>query len=271
MIAIVTDSTACMTSRDAQKLDIHYVPMTYTIDGRSYSEKFIDMCGDYERLIFKANILRTSQANTHSIMKTFYKLRQSGYEILFLSISSKLSGTFGNALNCARELDESAIKVIDTKTTAGGLHILAKEARRLVNEGNTLAQTVKEILEMRSKIKIAFSVSDMIPLRHSGRLGHVRLSVSTILNRKPILICKEGQITSVNLVRGNRERIIELVNEVPEDAKDIIVHHIEAEEDANALAAELKEKSGREVMIRKASPSLCIHLGADVVGVVFRS
>jgi DegV family protein with EDD domain len=260
-----------MTKRDAEKLGVHYIPMTYSVDGRSFSEKFLDQCGEFESLILGAGVLRTSQANTHSIMKAFYKLRESGCEILFLSISSRLSGMFNNALNCARELGEEKIRVIDTKTTAGGLYILAKEARRLIGEGSTLEQTAKKIIEMRSRIRIAFSVSDMIPLRRSGRLGPVRLSVSTILNRRPILLCRDGQISSISLVRGNRERISEIVNAVPENAEEIIVHHIMAEDDANALASELREKCGKDVMIRKACPSLCIHLGTDVVGAVYRT
>jgi DegV family protein with EDD domain len=271
LIAIVTDSTACLTKKDAEKLGVNYIPMTYSVDGRSFSEKFLDQCGEYEKLIKGAQVLRTSQANSHSIMKTFYKLRESGFEILFLSISSRLSGMFSNALNCARELGEEAVRVIDTKTTAGGLYILAKEARRLINEGNTLEQTAKKIIETRSHINIAFSVSDMIPLRRSGRLGPVRLSVSTILNRKPILLCREGRISSISLVRGNRERVSEIAKAVPENAEEVIVHHIMAEEDANALAAELADKCGKDIIIRKAGPSLCIHLGTDVVGAVYRT
>ena len=268
MIAIVTDSTACMTKKDAEALGVYYVPMTYSVNGISYTENFVDMCGDYETLLARKKDLRTSQATTDAFMRTFYKLKEEGYDILCLTISSRLSGTYNNAKICARELGTEGICVIDTKTTAAGIFILAKQARRLINEGLSLSETAKCINDMRSRIKIIFSVDDMGPLRSSGRLGPVRQSVSTILNMKPILSCREGRITALKLVRGNREMFQNIVRSVPENVEDVFVQHLQAAACAQTLANELRAKD-INVHMRKVVPVLGIHLGLGVVGVVW--
>jgi len=258
-----------MTKRDAEELGVLYVPMTYSINGVVSEENFVDLCGEYESLLDEKNSLRTSQANVHAFLQVFDRLRADGHEVLCLAISSRLSGTYNNALNCARELGEDRIKVVDTRTTAGGLLLLSRAARRLIRQGCSLSQTAEKIARMSYKVGIAFSVGDMAPLRRSGRLGPVRQSIGTILNMKPILMCKDGHIIASHVVRGNRERISDLVRMVPKDATEVIVHYLQSPESAGDIASVLKERYGLDATIRKICPALGIHLGADVIGIAW--
>lgn len=146
--------------------------MTYTVAGTVYAENFLNENGDFERFIAAGgNELHTSQASIGSYMKAFASLRSADVQVLCLTISSRLSGTFSNASVCARELGGNGIRVVDSHTTAGGLLILIRQARRMLDEGYSLDQTAQAILAMRSQIETWFSVADMAPLRRSGRLG----------------------------------------------------------------------------------------------------
>lgn len=271
MIAIVTDSTAGLTRQEAKDLGVVLIPMTYTVSGTVQAESFVDENGDFERLIAANNgELHTSQASIGSYMKAFASLRSADVSVLCLTISSRLSGTFSNASVCARELGGTGIRVVDSHTTAGGLLILIRHARRMLDEGYSLDQAAQSILAMRSQIETWFSVSDMTPLRRSGRLGPVRQSVGTILNLRPLLCCREGAVVSCGMAHGRAEQLRSLAKAVPPHAEDIVVEYISERDSALRLAAMLEEKCGHPVPLRRVGPVLGIHLGLDVISAIWR-
>ena len=100
MIVIATDSSACMTKTGAHELGVIYVPMTYTLCGKTYTESFIGTNGDFIPLIESEPNPHTSQPAVGRYLRTFKALRKAGFEGLCLTISSRLSGTFSNASAC---------------------------------------------------------------------------------------------------------------------------------------------------------------------------
>lgn len=271
MIAIVTDSTAGLTRQEAKDLGVVCIPMTYTISGTVYPENFLEENGEFEKLIsVSGNDLHTSQASIGSYMKAFAGLRSADVQILCLTISSRLSGTFSNASVCARELGGVGIRVVDSHTTAGGLLILIRHARRMLDEGYSLDQTAQAILAMRSQIETWFSVSDMTPLRRSGRLGPVRQSVGTILNLRPLLCCREGAVVSCGMAHGKAEQLRGLAKAVSPWAKDVLVEYISERDSALRLSKMLEDKCGCSVPMRRVGPVLGINLGLDVISAIWR-
>jgi DegV family protein with EDD domain len=123
---------------------------------------------------------------------------------------------------------------------------------------------------MRTEVKTLFSVKDMGPLRRSGRLGPVRQSVGPILNLRPILTCKDGAVEACSTARGRTEQLQKLSDAVPDDAKEIIVHYIQSESDARVLQERLSSRCKNEVQFRKVGPVLAVHLGLDVLSVIWR-
>ena len=271
MIVIVTDSTACITKQEAQHLGVIYAPMTYTIDGKAFTEHFAEDNGAFAALIREAKELHTSHPAIDCYEHTFSALRRSGFEVLCLTISSRLSGTFSNASLCAKEIGPEGIRVVDTRTTAIGLGFLAQEARRLIQSGYGLEETAQAITRMRGQVKTLFSVGDMTPLRRSGRLGPVRQSVGAILNIRPLLTCRDGAVVACGAARGRNDQLRSLLRAVPENAREIAVQFIEEEEAAKQLAKQLEEKCATPVTLRRLGPVLGIHLGLDILGVMWLS
>lgn len=270
MIVIATDSTACLTKQEARQLGVIYVPMTYTVAGNTYTEHFVEDNGNYESLIAGTQELHTSQPAIGCYERTFSTLRRSGFEVLCLTISSRLSGTYSNASLCARNMGEdSSIKVVDTRTTAIGIAFLVREARRLIQSGYSLSETADAITKMRGHVKTLFSVSDMTPLRRSGRLGPVRQSVGTILNIRPLLTWKDGAVIACGAARGRSDQLKSLLKAVPETAEEIAVQYISEEEAAKQLVDQIEKKCGVHVTLRKLGPVLGIHLGLDILGAMW--
>ncbi len=268
MIAIVTDSSAHLYREEAEALGVTVVPMTYSLSGQqTFHEGYMDDNGDYEHLV-DANMekLRTSQASYSSFMGEFMELLEAGADILCLTISSRLSGTFGNALTAARDLAPERIQVVDSMTTSGGLYQMVREARRLLDEGMTLSETVAALNAMKDSVRIIFTVDDIAPLRRSGRLGGVRLSISTILNIRPVLQCVEGSIISTGLVRGRTEQLKVLSESLPKEPCDCLVEGFLAEEQMTLLKAKV-EARGHRAELRSIGPVLGIHLGRGCLGI----
>jgi fatty acid-binding protein DegV len=121
MIAIVTDSSVYMTRNEAKSLGVWLVPLTYTVNGHIYNETFIGENGDFQRLVFRSNVAcQTAHANIAAFMSTFSELVNSGFEVLCITISSRLSGTYSSASIAAREVSS------DGKVNTGDAVMLLK-------------------------------------------------------------------------------------------------------------------------------------------------
>ena len=147
MIVLVTDSTAYISAAEAAALGVMVLPMTYSVDAQApVNERYVDDNGDFERLIREnPTTLRTSQVSFVRFQSAFEELRAAGHQILCMTISSRLSGTYGNAFNAARELPGDGIRVVDSLSTGGGLTLLLREARRMIASGMNLADTAEAI------------------------------------------------------------------------------------------------------------------------------
>lgn len=210
MITLVTDSTAYLTKAEAEKLKIRLVPMHYILAGKSYAESYADENGDFvPQIAAHQEICATAQASVADFVGIFQAIVHQGGEVLCLVISSRLSGAYSSACIAAKAVDAEKVRVVDSRTTAGGLALLLKRAAALIRQGYPLEDIVAQIKEQRGKTGIAFSVEDMDALRKSGRLSIVRQSVGSILNIRPILCLEKdgGALISGGTARGRNAQM----------------------------------------------------------------
>ena len=122
--------------------------------------------------------------------------------------------------------------------------------------------------KLRHRVKLSFSVDDMAPLRRSGRLGNVKMSISTVLNIKPILEVREGAVVSTGIARGQIDRANKLCAFCKNAKGTIVVDGFLADEPASNLMARLAGKD-RNLEHRRTGPVLGTHLGKGCVGVAY--
>ena len=270
MITIMVDSAAGISRQEAEELGAHYVPMTYTFGQKQYAERYLGENGRFEPYIDKEDLQRkTSQASLSAFIKAYEKQMAKGRQVLCITISSRLSGTYQNAVLAAQEVNADRIKVLDSRNCAGGIYFLIVRAKQLIKEGKTIEETLNLLIEERKNIHNIFTVNDMTNLRKSGRLGVVRQSVSTILNLRPILYLQQGSVYSDGTARGSNEQMKKLVDTVPVGVKNIVIHsHFENFHQVQ-LQNMLRSKLGDDLTVRVVSlgPVLTIHLGLTYLGV----
>jgi len=266
MITIVTDSSAYFKEAEARELGINVIPIRYMVNGRTYDELHSDRNGNFEYLLKHGIKPSTTQPDAATFFNCFQNETAKGNEVLCITISSKLSGTYSAAEAASKQMENVA--VFDSRMTAGGLYLLVKRAHVLIHDGLSLSEIVNKLEEIRNKITVTFSVASIDPLRKSGRIGFVRMSVETILNIKPILFLKEGVVAFSGTARGNANIIKKMLHAVNSHAAEVVINYIGNGHLAVNLYNILEMNySNLTVNLRKMGPVLGIHLGLDVVAV----
>lgn len=198
MLALVTDSTCGLTRVEADELGVIVLPMTYSVDGVRYSEAPVGENGDYGSLISAGSRVETEAVHPSAFERVFRERLAAGDDVLCVTISSRLSGTFRSAEEAAAAVDPSGKRVaaFDSWNTAGALEFLVRRAHELAAGGCSLSEVVAGLAEARRGTRIVFSVPDMGALFRSGRLGAIRRAVATKLNRYPVMTLHEGESRS---------------------------------------------------------------------------
>lgn len=271
MIAIVVDSTAYMTAKEAQALGVRNAPNSYSFNGRSYSEGFIDDDDQFSALLAEREAdCVTFKPEVSVFSAVFRELTEKGFDVLCLTISSRMSSTWKNALAVAKSINPEKIRVFDSLLTAGGLYILVKKARALAAAGLGIDEIFAELENLRDRIHIQFSVDDLTHIKNSKRLGLVRKAAATILNRRPIFHCVGGSIVLETAARGEYDQIRKLSDGIPPDVDHIIVHYAKKSETVSNLIKYLKQKHpGAVIEPRPIGPVIAINIGFNMSGVVW--
>jgi len=268
MITIAADSSVYMKRAEAEALGVRIIPLTYTAGGLPYSESYGDENGDYEALLKKPEQFTTSQPSMASFISCFEEELAKGRQVLCVTISSRLSGAFGTAYLAAQHVKSDNIAVFDSYLTAGGLFLLVKEAAGLIAGGAKLHDLLLKLPSVRDKISITFSVDSIEPLRASGRAGFVRMSVGTILDIKPILICREGAVVYESSARGSGGVIKKMIQKIPDGAVEAVINYIGDNRVATNLYNVITSARPKlSVKLQKIGPVLGINLGLKALGV----
>ena len=154
MIKIITDSSAYLKKSDSQEMDIKVIPISYTVGNKLCFESFSDANDNFEELLKSKLKLATSQPNPTAFFDAFENELSQGNEVICISLSSRLSGTYRSAYMAAKQTESENIFVFDSQLAAGGLFLLISEAKKLIDKGQSFLQITKELPKIRDRISI---------------------------------------------------------------------------------------------------------------------
>ncbi len=279
-VAIVTDSTANLPPEITRNLPIYSVPLHVIWGEKSYLDQVEMTCDQfYARLRTDKILPTTSQPSPEAFKEMYTRLLDEGFDILTVTISSKLSGTMDSALQAKNSLPGSQIEVFDSMTTslAMGFQVLA--AARLANLGATLKECVVEVNRAREKSGVLFVLKTLEFLARGGRLGGASAFVGTMLNLKPILELRDGQVEPVERVRTSNKAIDRMLDVFEERARKdncpirIACLHADTPDEGDQLLERARQRFGltdvNEAFISRISPVLGVYAGPGALGVAF--
>ena len=273
MIKLVTDSTAYLPQEIVEKYDIRVVPLCVHFGKEAFKEG-VEMSNEafYTRLQEAPELPTTSQPSAGDFLQVFQEL--AGHEIVVVTISQKLSGTWSSAMAAARMLPEAKITVIDSRSTSVGLQLMVEAAAQAIQAGASGEEVVALVEEIRAKMYLLFVVDTLEYLAKGGRIGNAKAFLGTLLKVKPILILEDGAIEPLEQVRSKRKavsRMLELIEErlngqAPQAQVSVVQALVPAE--AEAVAQEIADRLGcARPVISELGPVIGTHTGPGVIGV----
>ena len=274
-IAIVTDSTGCIPFEQLKELDIHVSYISLIFGNESYRE-FIDMTAEefLERCANYDGLPTTSQPSPGQTIELYESLFEQGYEdIIHINLSSQLSGSHQNAVNCAEMVNPERIHVFDSRTVAYTQGMFAVYAAKKAQEGASVQEILDYLEMMRDNNQLYAAINDLTNLRKGGRLSNVEAALGSLLQIKPICqIQQDGTLQAVEKIRTFKKalkRLIEIGTEANlSDDYQIVVMHVGNEEAAKNLQAELKEVyPNHEINIYPISLVVALHGGPGAVAI----
>ncbi len=277
-VAIVTDSTAYIPSELLAKYNITVTPVLVVWGNESYRDG-IDIQPDefYKRLASSKVSPTTSQPSIADMKNAFEGLVKSGFDVLGIFISTKLSGTMHSAEQALKMLPEMAdkISIFDSNSTAMalGFHVLA--AAKAAQAGEQLAECRKVAVEASKHTGVFFTVDTLEFLHRGGRIGGAQALMGTMLNIKPVLELRDGRIEPIEKVRTKTkatERMLDLVVEKIGNRLPIRLAtlHANAESEArNLLRRASAQLNPIEEIFSSVSPAIGTHAGPGTLGLAY--
>ncbi len=276
MIKIITDSTCALSAKFLAERDIDIVSLKVTF---GETESYDEVTGItnkifYQRIMSEKVFPSTSQPSVGEFKAAYERAAATHDEILVLTLSSKLSGTFSSATTAANILPDIPITLFDSYSVALGLGLMAATASDMALAGAPMAEIVSRLEQMRHDIRIYFIVDSLEYLRRGGRIGGAAAFVGGILNIKPILTFVDGKIEAIDKVRSKRKaiaRISELLTGAvsnPTHPVQIGVMHAVAETEMQPLKNKILQTfpNHTRVIIGEISPVLGAHGGPGLLG-----
>lgn len=280
--SVFTDTSANLPTLLAEQLGITVIPFSYYIDGNEFSCLNTDA---FDGAAFYGAIRRGTEVTTSLINPQRYcdRMRpalEAGQDILFVGMSSGISGSFGAGRLAAAQLREEfpdrRIEMVDTLGASLGEGLLAVRAAELRDEGVPLAEAAGIIRDLIPAMCQVFTVDDLMHLRRTGRLSNAAAVVATVLNIKPLLKGNEnGNIVSFAKVRGRRrsiEAIADQYDQLVENAAEqtVGIAHADCREDVDTLVGLLRRNHPpRDFLIVDYEPVTGSHVGPGTLALFF--
>ncbi len=281
--AIMTDSSANLTPDLAHEARIEVIPLTCLTDAGempAYDDtKPFDGHSFYEKLR-QTGPIKTSMVNRAQFIRAFEPALKAGKDILYVAMSSGISGTCEAAIQAAGELMKKypgrAIKVVDTLAASLGEGIFALKASMMRSAKASLDSVAEWAESNKRRMCQFFTVDDLMFLSKGGRISTLTARIGSIANIKPLLTgSSEGKIVSCGKVIGRKKSLQALADYYDKHAaqgdQDIVaIAHSDCEKDALYLAEQLKKKRDlKEVLIRCYEPGTGSHVGPGAVALFF--
>jgi DegV family protein with EDD domain len=151
----------------------------------------------------------TSQPTPGDFLAVYEELAPQYERILVLTLSSTLSGTFGSAQAAAGMLGGDKVRVIDTRTVSAALTLLAIGVQHRLEHGTTEEEIDEFVARFRREHHLLFTVNTLEYLAKGGRIGRAAAFAGNLLNVKPILALRDGEVIPLKRVRGNHKAFAE--------------------------------------------------------------
>lgn len=204
-VKLIVDSASDISKKEAEELGIHMISMSILFGDRTYMDG-VELSGKdfFEKLIESDELPTTSQINMFQFEECFSELTADGSDVVAITLSSKLSGTYAGAVSAAGSFP-GKVFVVDSLNASLGERILIQYAVRLLRDGASAKEIVEKLNEARDRIKLMALLGTLEYLQKGGRISAVTAMSGAILQIKPVIAIMDGEVKMVGKAMGSKK------------------------------------------------------------------
>ena len=204
-IKIVVDSASDISKDEALEMGIVMIPMNVTFGEEEYldGETMLPL-QFYEKMKGTKTLPKTSQVSEYAFEEAFRPLVEDGHEVIAITLSSGLSGTYLGAVNASEKFD-GKVSVVDSKSAAIGERLLCEYAIKLITEGKNRQEICDELNRVKEKMTVMAMLNTLEYLRKGGRISGAVAFIGSMLALKPVVAVVNGKIEMIGKALGTKK------------------------------------------------------------------
>lgn len=276
-IIITAEQTCDLTPELQKKYNIRVAPMISWVNGVEYNANNPISLQDFYKAMREDAKTSTSQVNEFEAKEFLENILKEGYDIVHISFSKALSGTYNNFVSASTQLNQQygeRIKIVDSLCASLGQGF----ACILTSQYNDGSKTLQEVFEFANnickKITHLFIVDNLKYLARSGRVSKLTAKLGSLLQIKPVLHAdNEGKLTSLQKVISRKKSILTIAEKVKDTKNNlsniIIVGHADCEDDAKLLITQIEKDLGITPILLPIGTIIGSHSGPGTLAVFY--
>lgn len=279
-VKIISDSSCDLTNGLIKEYDIAVVPFLVSFDGETYRKENVEISNSefYKTMRSGTVYPKTSLPTIATYAEEFRKYTSSGMDVVCFGLTSKFSGSYQSAVNAAEivneETEENKVYVIDSiqATIAQGAIVL--EAAKMKNAGFSALEIYNKMNILKGTCIMYVTVDTLTYLQKGGRVGKANALAGSLLNIKPVIVLREGELLPLSKIRGRKKALNELVENLVKDVDgkmddyEFFLGSADEYEEASAYAETIKKEYGIKLSypIMDVGVTIGAHIGPTAVG-----
>ena len=271
-IRIFTDTSADCLEQEIKQLGIEIIELPVTFDGE------LEPCRNNElfwKTLLSGKLARTSQPSPEILRNVFADAKSKGDALIYISISSKMSGTYENALAIKNEIGYDNIYIVDSLNATTAQKVLVLEACKLRDAGKEALDIVDRVNELKHRIRLFACIDTLKYLARGGRISKTSAAIGTLMNLKPFITFVDGEVRSTGKTVGTTLAIHKLADKLKEFDIDFDYAPIPlySHDSKNTLSfvkyAKEKGFAFDENLLTPIGATIGTHIGPGGFGIVF--
>lgn len=276
MTIIVADTTCGLPRELLKQRGIPFVPQVVIFGDEAYhDDSELDTPAFLQKLKESPTLPKTAAPEPPLYFPIFEEAKRRGESVVVVAPTGKASGTVRSAQTAALEFPGLDVRVVDTQTVSCNLGSMVLVADDMAKAGASADEVVARLNDMIPRGRLYFLVDTLEYLAKGGRIGGAKRLLAELLEIKPILQVKDGQVESFEQQRTKKRALARLVEVVTEQCKGgdeahLCVLQVEAKKEAESLVEELKSKiKVPHIPIYELPPAIVVHAGPRAMGLGF--
>lgn len=275
MIRIMVDSASDYTIEEVTQKQIELIPISIALGEKSYRDG-LDLGRDefYELLTAGKEFPKTSQPSPQAFLESFHSAKEQGDELIYIALSSALSGTYQSAVLAKNIADYDKIYLVDSLSATYTIKVLADLACQRRDEGIGAKEIVDELEALKSRVKVIAALETLEFLARGGRISKATALIGNMANIKPLVtITESGEVEALGKCLGKNKAISSVLHQLKEGNPDpdfpLYSIYSYGTENSEAFEKKLAQEGFQPKARLQIGSTIGTHIGPGAFGVIF--